>query len=138
MIPGNLFEFFTGLSQVLRPIAPLGSLSAGQSHGAWRDKSLPGLGVAWPRGLVTPSETMVASETALWPNYPSCSRFLASVSIVRCSSVTSGNRRSSDRIAVVITSATAARVTHLLSAGITYQGASSVVDQGRATRATAT
>ena len=38
----------------------------------------------------------------------------------------------------LITSATTARVTHLLSAGITYQGASSVVDQGRATRATAT
>src|SRR5262249_50300165 len=59
--------------------------------------------------------------------YSCCSWLLASASALRFSSVTSGNLRSSDRIAVVITSATTARVTHLLSAGTTYQGPSSVV-----------
>src|SRR5262249_48140766 len=57
--------------------------------------------------------------------YSFSSWLLASMSSLRFSSVTSGNRRSSDRIAVVITSATTVRVTHLLSAGTTYQGASS-------------
>src|SRR3954451_24475146 len=52
---------------------------------------------------------------------------LASARRTRCPSVTSGYFRSSDRIAVVTTSATTARVVHLRSAGTTYQGAHSVL-----------
>src|SRR5882672_10184001 len=40
-----------------------------------------------------------------------------------CSSVTCGYFRSRSRMAVVMTSATTARETHLLSAGTTYHGA---------------
>src|SRR5512135_2982586 len=59
--------------------------------------------------------------------YSSDSRCLALARSSRCSSVTSGYFRSSDRIAVVTTSATTARVTHLWSAGTTYHGAHSVL-----------